>query len=113
VIIEWHTHVYPPEEAAGSAFWGGRCPMTVENVLAAHHQAGLAVSVVSNAAHYLRGKTAADELKAISRWDDYAAELQGATRARSIALRWRRRAAGRPISRSSSARSGNSALRAC
>ena len=54
MIIEWHTHVYPPEEAAGSAFWGGRCPMTVENVLDAHHQAGLAVSVVSNAAHYLR-----------------------------------------------------------
>ncbi len=78
MIIEWHTHVYPPEEAAGSAFWGGRCPMTVENVLAAHHQAGLAVSVVSNAAHYLRGKSQADELKAISRWDDYAAELQEA-----------------------------------
>jgi aminocarboxymuconate-semialdehyde decarboxylase len=78
VIIEWHTHVYPPEEAAGSAFWGGRCPMTVENVLAAHHQAGLAVSVVSNAAHYLRGKSQADELTAITRWDDYAAELQEA-----------------------------------
>jgi hypothetical protein len=54
VIIEWHTHVYPPEEAAASPLWGGRCPMTVENVLAAHHQEGLAVSVVSNAAHYLR-----------------------------------------------------------
>jgi hypothetical protein len=44
VIIEWHTHVYPPDEAAASPFWGGRCPMTVENVLAVHHQAGLAVS---------------------------------------------------------------------
>ena len=38
VIIEWHTHVYPPEEAAADArtfdgksgpTWGGRCPMTV------------------------------------------------------------------------------------
>ena len=76
MIIEWHTHVYPPEEAAASPVWGGRCPMTVENVLAAHHQAGLAVSVVSNAAHYLRGKAAADELKAIARWSDYAAEIQ-------------------------------------
>jgi hypothetical protein len=66
VIIEWHTHVYPPDEAAASAFWGGRCPMTVENVLAAHHRAGLAVSVVSNAAHYLRGKDAAGELQAIA-----------------------------------------------
>src|SRR5215475_14641545 len=78
VIIEWHTHVYPPEEAAASPFWGGRCPMTVENVLAAHHQAGLAVSVVSNAAHYLREKDAKDELKAIARWNDYAAEIQNA-----------------------------------
>ena len=65
MIIEWHTHVYPPEEAAGSAFWGGRCPMTVENVLAAHHQAGLAVSVVGNAAHYLRGKLATREREAV------------------------------------------------
>src|SRR5580704_12322435 len=43
LIIEWHTHVYPPEEAAASPMWGGRCPMTVENVLDAHHKAGLAV----------------------------------------------------------------------
>jgi predicted TIM-barrel fold metal-dependent hydrolase len=80
VIIEWHTHVYPPEEAAASPLWGGRCPMTVENVLAAHHEAGLAVSVVSNAAHYLRGKDAKDELGAIARWSDYAAEIQDAHR---------------------------------
>jgi aminocarboxymuconate-semialdehyde decarboxylase len=80
VIIEWHTHVYPPEEAAASPLWDGRCPMTVENVLAAHHKAGLAVSVVSNAAHYLRGKDAKDELRAIARWSDYAAEIQDAHR---------------------------------
>ena len=78
MIIEWHTHVYPPEEAAASLLWRGRCPMTVENVLAAHHKAGLAVSVVSNAAHYLRGKDAKDELKAITRWSDYAAQIQNA-----------------------------------
>jgi len=85
VIIEWHTHVYPPEEAAGDArtfdgrsgpTWAGRCPMTVENVLDAHHKAGIAISVVSNAAHYLRGKAQADELAAIQRWTDYAAEIQ-------------------------------------
>jgi hypothetical protein len=37
VNIEWHTHVYPPEEAAadartfdgkGAPTWAGRCPMT-------------------------------------------------------------------------------------
>jgi aminocarboxymuconate-semialdehyde decarboxylase len=78
VIIEWHTHVYPPEEAAASPLWRGRCPMTVENVLAAHYQAGLAVSVVSNAAHYLRNKNAEHELGAIAGWNHYAAEIQSA-----------------------------------
>jgi aminocarboxymuconate-semialdehyde decarboxylase len=84
VIIEWHTHVYPPEEAADNPTWdgkngpgwGGRCPMTVENVLDAHHKAGLDISVVSNAAHYLRGKLENDELAAMQRWTDYAAEIQ-------------------------------------
>src|SRR5262249_61301310 len=52
--------------------------MTVENVLAAHHNAGVAISVVSNAAHYLRGKDAKAELRAIARWSDYAAEIQHA-----------------------------------
>jgi hypothetical protein len=65
MIIEWHTHVYPPEEAAADALawdgksgptWDGKCPMTLENVLAAHHRAGIDISVVTNAAHYMRGK---------------------------------------------------------
>jgi aminocarboxymuconate-semialdehyde decarboxylase len=84
VIIEWHTHVYPPEEAGdqptwdgrSGPTWAGRCPMTVENVLDAHHKAGIDISVVSNAAHYMRGKPDAEELKAIQRWNDYAAEIQ-------------------------------------
>jgi aminocarboxymuconate-semialdehyde decarboxylase len=84
VIIEWHTHVYPPEEAADEPTfdgksgpgWAGRCPMTVENVLDAHHKAGIDISVVSNAAHYMRGKAEKDELAAIRRWNDYAAEIQ-------------------------------------
>src|SRR5215468_3537954 len=85
MIVEWHTHVYPPEEAAADALawdgksgptWAGRCPMTVENVLDAHHKAKIDVSVVSNAAHYMRGKPEAEELKAIRRWNDYAAEIQ-------------------------------------
>jgi len=85
VIIEWHTHVYPPEEAAADArafdgksgpTWAGRCPMTLENVLDAHDKAGIDVSVVSNAAHYMRGKADKDELAAVQRWTDYAAEIQ-------------------------------------
>lgn len=31
MIIDWHTHVYPPEAAAAPE-WQGRCPMTLENV---------------------------------------------------------------------------------
>ena len=85
MIIEWHTHVYPPEEAAADALawdgasgpaWAGKCPMTLENVLDAHRKAGVAVSVITNAAHYLRGKSEKDELKAVKRWTDYAAEIQ-------------------------------------
>ena len=86
MIIEWHTHVYPPQEAAASSFWGGRCPMTVENVLAAQQQAGIAMSLVSNAAHYLRGKAPADELKAIANWSDYAAEIQSTHKGTLYAL---------------------------
>jgi aminocarboxymuconate-semialdehyde decarboxylase len=85
VIIEWHTHVYPPEEAAADArtwdgrsgpTWAGRCPMSIENVLDAQRKAGVAVGVVSNAAHYLRGKSEKDELSAVQRWSEYAAEIQ-------------------------------------
>jgi aminocarboxymuconate-semialdehyde decarboxylase len=50
--------------------------MTVENVLDAHYRAGCAISVISNAAHYMRGKADKDELAAVQRWTDYAAEIQ-------------------------------------
>ena len=85
MIIEWHTHVYPPEEAAADKLtfdgnsgpsWEDRCPMLLENVIAAHHRCNIDISVISNAAHYLRGKADKDELKAIRRWSDYAAEIQ-------------------------------------
>jgi aminocarboxymuconate-semialdehyde decarboxylase len=85
MIVEWHTHVYPPEEAEkdartwdgrGGPAWDGRCPMTVENVLDAHHKAGIDITVFSNAAHYMRGKPENEELRAIQRWNDYAAEIQ-------------------------------------
>jgi aminocarboxymuconate-semialdehyde decarboxylase len=50
--------------------------MTVENVLDAQRKAGIEISLVSNAAHYMRGKPANEELAAIQRWTDYAAEIQ-------------------------------------
>ena len=85
MIIEWHTHIYPPEEAAADTLtwdgksgptWEGRCPMTLENVLAADQRCNIDVTVFSNAAHYMRGKAPSEELKAVQRWSDYAAEIQ-------------------------------------
>jgi aminocarboxymuconate-semialdehyde decarboxylase len=60
--------------------------MTVENVLDAHHKAGIDVSLVSNAAHYLRGKAEKEELAAIRRWSDYAAEIQATHKGTLYAL---------------------------
>jgi aminocarboxymuconate-semialdehyde decarboxylase len=86
MIIDWHAHIYTPEEAADDQraydgrtgpSWGERgCPMVLENFLEAHYRNGIDVSVVSNAAHYLRGKAGHEELPAIQKWSDYAAEVQ-------------------------------------
>jgi len=85
VIIDWHAHVYTPEEAAADAqtfdgksgpSWGDRCPMVIENFLEAHYQNKIDVSVVTNAAHYLRGKHPSEELAAVQKWTDYAIAIQ-------------------------------------
>src|SRR5262249_27420511 len=74
VIIDWHSHIYTPEEAADDLGtvdgkhgpkWGERgCPMVLENFLEAHYENGIDISVVTNAAHYLRGKADHEELLA-------------------------------------------------
>jgi aminocarboxymuconate-semialdehyde decarboxylase len=86
MIIDWHAHIYTPEEAANDKgtwdgnegpSWGERgCPMVLGNFLDAHYKAGIDISVVSNAAHYLRGKRANEELAAVQKWNDYAAKVQ-------------------------------------
>ena len=86
MIIDWHSHIYTPEEAADDLGtldgkhgpkWGERgCPMVLENFLEAHYENGIDISVVTNAAHYLRGKADHEELPAVQKWTDYAAELQ-------------------------------------
>jgi len=53
VLIDWHTHIHSPLNQA-KPYWRGRCPMTLENVLAAHALAGLDKSVISNTGHFLR-----------------------------------------------------------
>jgi aminocarboxymuconate-semialdehyde decarboxylase len=52
--------------------------MTIENVLDAHYKNNIDVTVMTNASHYMRGKPENEELTAVRRWADYAAELQSA-----------------------------------
>jgi aminocarboxymuconate-semialdehyde decarboxylase len=60
LLIDWHTHIHSPANQA-KPYWQGRCPMTLDNVLAAHALAGLDKSVISNAGHFLRFCKSVDE----------------------------------------------------
>ena len=53
MLIDWHVHIHDIKDQV-NPYWRGRCPMTPENVLAAHKLAGLDRTVISNAVHYLR-----------------------------------------------------------
>ena len=51
--------------------------MVLENFLGAHHKAGIDISVVTNAAHYLKRQGARRRnCRRCRRWTDYAAEVQ-------------------------------------
>lgn len=75
MIIDWHAHVYPPELAKDRR-WGDTTPLTIENLLEAHEQAGIDRCVVSNTIHYLKDKTDDDSLEFLRRWNEYGAEIQ-------------------------------------
>jgi aminocarboxymuconate-semialdehyde decarboxylase len=64
LLIDWHTHIHDPKDQV-TPFWQGRCPMTLENVLAAHELAGLDRTVISNAGHHLRFCKTAGEIVAL------------------------------------------------
>ncbi len=72
--IDWHTHVYPPELVANPR-WQGRCPMTLENVINTHRNAGVDKMVVSRPVHYIKGLPDAEGFRGIQRWDEYSAEV--------------------------------------
>jgi aminocarboxymuconate-semialdehyde decarboxylase len=86
MILDWHSHIYTPEEAADDLrtwdgntgpSWGERgCPMVLENFVRAHKENNIDISVVTNAAHYLKGKRDNEELKSVQAWTDYAAKVQ-------------------------------------
>ncbi|HLY65266.1 MAG TPA: amidohydrolase family protein [Chloroflexota bacterium] len=75
MIINWHAHINPPEENETPS-WRGKSPLNINKLLEINQQAGVDKSVVSNTIHYIKSRSEADGLKAIQRWDEYAAEVQ-------------------------------------
>jgi aminocarboxymuconate-semialdehyde decarboxylase len=85
MIIDWHTHVHPPKEAA-RPFWQGKCPATIENVLALHDEARLDISVISSAGHYLRHFSREEAVPVVRESNEYMASLRDKRKDRIIAL---------------------------
>jgi len=85
MIIDWHTHVHPPKERDRS-FWRGRCPATIENVLALHEQAQLDLSVISSAGHYLRQFSRAEAVPVVRESNEYMASLRDRHQDKIVAL---------------------------
>lgn len=76
MLIDWHVHIHDIKDQM-NPYWRGRCPMTPENVLAAHALAGLDKTVISNAAHYLRFcKTNKEAAEALERSNRYLAKCR-------------------------------------
>jgi aminocarboxymuconate-semialdehyde decarboxylase len=74
MIIDFHTHVMPPQMAADPV-WRGKCPMTIENVLEAAKAGGVDRTVISNPGHELRHQDAGERLKTVRMINDYLASL--------------------------------------
>ncbi|MGE3646612.1 MAG: amidohydrolase family protein [Beijerinckiaceae bacterium] len=85
MIVDCHTHVHPPAEQA-RAVWKGRCPATIENVLALHDEVGLDISVISSAAHYLRNLSRDEAVAALSASNRYLASLRDSHKGKIIAM---------------------------
>ena len=73
MLIDWHVHIHDIKDQV-NPYWKGQCPMTPENVLAAHKLAGLDRTVISNAVHYLRFcKTTKETVAALESSNRYLA----------------------------------------
>ena len=73
MIIDFHTHVHTPEDAA-KPFWKGRCPLTIENALSAMDGAGIDMTVISNPLHELRDMTQPEQRKTVRGQNKFLAE---------------------------------------
>ena len=91
MILDFHTHVMPPEMAS-APFWQGKCPMTIENVFEAAKAGGIDKTVISNAVHYLRFcktvQETVDALEYVRQLFEAGARafLQGSWQRRDLAL---------------------------
>ncbi len=85
MIVDCHTHVHPLREQA-RAIWKGKCPATIENVLALHDEVGLDVSIISSAAHYLREMTREEAVGALRESNEYLASLRDQHKDKVIAI---------------------------
>ena len=74
-IVEFHTHIIPPEDTL-DPHWRGKCPLTIENVIEAHDQNDIALSVVTDSIHQLKDYDKAQALDTLKGWHDRAAALQ-------------------------------------
>jgi aminocarboxymuconate-semialdehyde decarboxylase len=74
-IVEWHTHVIPPEDTL-DPHWRGKCPLTIENVIDAHDKTDIALSVVTDSIHQLKDYDKPKALDVLKAWHDRAAGLQ-------------------------------------
>ena len=74
-IVEWHTHVIPPEDTL-DPHWRGKCPLTIENVIEAHDKTDIALSVVTDSIHQLKDYDKPKALDVLKSWHDRAAGLQ-------------------------------------
>ena len=74
MIIDFHTHVMPPEMAAAPV-WRGKCPMTIENVLEAAKEGGVDRTVISNPGHELRNMDERQQLATVRMINQYLASL--------------------------------------
>ena len=73
MIIDFHTHVHTPEDAA-KPFWKGRCPLTIENALGAMDGAGIDMTVISNPLHELRDMKRPEQRKTVRGQNKFLAE---------------------------------------
>jgi predicted TIM-barrel fold metal-dependent hydrolase len=86
LLIDWHVHIHDIKDQS-NPFWQGRCPMTLENVLAAHELAGLDRTVISNAVHYLRFcKSAKETVEALESSNRYLAKCRDAHPDKLVAM---------------------------